>query len=120
MQLRRRSPAATRQSRRNRSRPVLRPFPVEYGSDCTGSHRPNARASAESPQPVALLADAGLPRHSEPCKAMDDAWRLWGPYLAERAWGTVREDYSADGDAWTYLSHDHSRSYAYRWSEDGL
>jgi hypothetical protein len=51
---------------------------------------------------------------------MDDAWRLWGPYVAERAWGTVREDYSADGDAWGYLSHDQSRSYAYRWSEDGL
>jgi hypothetical protein len=44
----------------------------------------------------------------------------WGPYLAERAWGTVREDYSADGDAWSYLTHDQSRSYAYRWSEDGL
>jgi hypothetical protein len=51
---------------------------------------------------------------------MDDAWRLWGPYLAERAWGTVREDYSADGDAWSYLPHDQARSYAYRWSEDGL
>ena len=48
------------------------------------------------------------------------AWRRWGPYLAERAWGTVREDYSADGDAWSYLPHDHARSRAYRWSEDGL
>jgi hypothetical protein len=47
-------------------------------------------------------------------------WRLWGPYLAERAWGTVREDYSADGDAWRYFPHDHARSRAYRWSEDGL
>jgi Glycosyl hydrolase family 63 C-terminal domain len=51
---------------------------------------------------------------------MDQAWRLWGPYLAERAWGTVREDYSADGDAWDYVTHDAARSYAYRWSEDGL
>jgi hypothetical protein len=51
---------------------------------------------------------------------MDPAWRLWGPYLAERAWGTVREDYSADGDAWRYVTHDDARSYAYRWSEDGL
>jgi hypothetical protein len=51
---------------------------------------------------------------------MDPAWRLWGPYLAERAWGTVREDYSADGDAWSYVTHDQARSYAYRWSEDGL
>ncbi|HEX5465790.1 MAG TPA: hypothetical protein VFW92_03845 [Candidatus Limnocylindrales bacterium] len=47
-------------------------------------------------------------------------WRLWGPYLSERQWGTVREDYSADGQAWTYLSHDHARSRAYRWGEDGL
>jgi hypothetical protein len=47
-------------------------------------------------------------------------WRLWGPYLSERQWGTVREDYSANGDAWNYLPHDHARSRAYRWGEDGL
>ena len=47
-------------------------------------------------------------------------WRLWGPYLSERTWGTVREDYSAYGDAWDFLPHDHARSRAYRWSEDGL
>ena len=47
-------------------------------------------------------------------------WRTWGPYLAERAWGTVREDYSADGEAWGYFPHDHARSRAYRWNEDGL
>ena len=47
-------------------------------------------------------------------------WYLWGPYLSERQWGTVREDYSADGDAWTYLPHDHARSRAYRWGEDGM
>jgi hypothetical protein len=47
-------------------------------------------------------------------------WRRWGPYLSERAWGTVREDYSAAGDAWSYFPHDHARSRAYRWSEDGL
>src|SRR4029079_8659713 len=44
----------------------------------------------------------------------------WGPYLSERQWGTVREDYSAHGDAWNYLPHDHARSRAYRWGEDGL
>ncbi|HMC09910.1 MAG TPA: hypothetical protein VKH44_01415, partial [Pirellulaceae bacterium] len=48
------------------------------------------------------------------------AWRLWGPYLSERQWGTVREDYSPGGDAWDYLPHDHARSRAYRWGEDGL
>lgn len=47
-------------------------------------------------------------------------WRRWGPYLSERAWGTVREDYSSSGDAWTYFPHDHARSRAYRWNEDGL
>src|SRR6185312_4918799 len=47
-------------------------------------------------------------------------WRRWGPYLSERAWGTVREDYSADGNAWDFFPHDHARSRAYRWNEDGL
>ncbi len=47
-------------------------------------------------------------------------WRRWGPYLSERAWGTVREDYSADGNAWEYFPHDHARSRVYRWNEDGL
>lgn len=47
-------------------------------------------------------------------------WRLWGPYLAERAWGTVREDYSPSGTAWEYFDHDQARSRAYRWNEDGL
>ena len=47
-------------------------------------------------------------------------WRQWGPYLSERQWGTVREDYSANGSAWEYFPHDHARSRAYRWGEDGL
>jgi hypothetical protein len=47
-------------------------------------------------------------------------WYRWGPYLSERQWGTVREDYSGDGEAWAYLPHDHARSRAYRWGEDGL
>jgi hypothetical protein len=47
-------------------------------------------------------------------------WKKWGPYLSERQWGTVREDYSADGNAWNYFSHDQARSRAYRWGEDGI
>jgi hypothetical protein len=47
-------------------------------------------------------------------------WRDWGPYLSERAWGTVRENYSAYGTAWEYFPHDHARSRAYRWNEDGI
>ena len=48
------------------------------------------------------------------------AWRRWGPYLSDRQWGTVREDYSDDGDAWSFFSHDQARSRAYRWGEDGI
>ena len=48
------------------------------------------------------------------------AWRRWGPYLSERQWGTVREDYSSDGEAWSYFTHDQARSRAYRWGEDGI
>ena len=48
------------------------------------------------------------------------SWKRWGPYLSERQWGTVREDYSPHGNAWEYLSHDAARSRAYRWGEDGL
>src|SRR5881227_148484 len=47
-------------------------------------------------------------------------WYQWGPYLSERQWGTVREDYSEDGDAWSYFPHDHARSRAYRWGEEGI
>lgn len=47
-------------------------------------------------------------------------WKKWGPYVAERQWATVREDYSQNGDAWSHFSHDHARSRAYRWGEDGI
>src|SRR6201984_3810542 len=47
-------------------------------------------------------------------------WSKWGPYLSERQWGTVREDYSHNGDAWNYFTHDQARSRAYRWGEDGI
>jgi hypothetical protein len=47
-------------------------------------------------------------------------WKLWGPYLSERQWGTVREDYSADGNAWAYFPHEHAHARAYRWGEDGI
>src|SRR5213596_3043952 len=49
-----------------------------------------------------------------------EPWRRWGPYLSERQWGTVREDYSPYGNAWEYVPHDHARSRAYRWGEDGI
>src|ERR1700749_2220421 len=54
------------------------------------------------------------------CRTSGVTWKKGGAYLNERQWGTVREDYSANGDAWNYFSHDQSRSRAYRWGEDGL
>ena len=52
--------------------------------------------------------------------ARREHWKRWGPYLSERAWGTVREDYSPYGTAWEYFTHEHARSRVYRWNEDGL
>jgi hypothetical protein len=59
-------------------------------------------------------------RLAEPANHNVPRWRQWGPYVADRSWGTVREDYSADGDAWRYFTHDMARSKAYRWGEDGI
>ena len=59
-------------------------------------------------------------RLAESTEDRPSAWKLIGPYLSERAWGTVREDYSADGKAWQYFPYEHGRSRAYRWNEDGL
>jgi hypothetical protein len=64
-------------------------------------------------------------RHLKGILWLDEAakgtpWRKWGPYLSERQWGAVREDYSQNGDAWNYFMHDHSRSRGYRSGEDGL
>jgi mannosylglycerate hydrolase MGH1-like protein len=80
----------------------------------------------EKDKPIAREAvDTGIADCTEQ-KRLNEAreagvsWKQWGPYLSERQWGTVREDYSSDGNAWDYFSHDHSRSRAYRWGEDGL
>ena len=63
---------------------------------------------------------AGFGRLEDGLRAPGTDWYRWGPYVSERQWGTVREDYSADGNAWDYLPHDQARSRAYRWGEDGL
>ena len=65
------------------------------------------------------LAETAEARRIEQARA-SIPWRRWGPYLSERQWGTVREDYSEHGNAWEYLPHDHARSRAYRWGEDGI
>src|SRR6266513_4640187 len=59
-------------------------------------------------------------RRIEENNLQQQRWHLWGPYLSERQWGTVREDYSKNGDAWNFFTHDQARSRAYRWGEDGL
>jgi hypothetical protein len=71
------------------------------------------------------VAERDQPPGAEEARLVEDAWRVknwkrWGPYLSERQWGTVREDYSADGDSWAYFTHEDARSRAYRWGEDGL
>ena len=82
------------------------------------------RTSADT-APTALTAPNTKPADAESERLRQDAtrganWKRWGPYLSERQWGTVREDYSPDGDCWDYFPHDHARSRAYRWGEDGL
>src|SRR5580765_8110255 len=75
---------------------------------------------------AAVGGDAAMSRETIEETRIDAAasrrvnWKRWGPYLAERQWGTVREDYSADGNCWSYFPHDQARSRAYRWGEDGL
>lgn len=83
----------------------------------------NAEAGSEF-APEADLASDGPPtaEHARLAASPDEvaAWRRWGPYVSARQWGTVREDYSADGNAWTYFPFDQSHARAYRWGEDGL
>src|SRR5213076_1175016 len=78
--------------------------------DRGGAMRVTMAEQAKTPEEGRLEEDARRERN----------WKRWGPYLAERQWGTVREDYSPDGTSWDYLPHDHARSRAYRWGEDGL
>src|ERR1700760_52556 len=75
-------------------------------------------ARAKSPPTTQLLSTTEGMRITDARHAA--VWRHWGPYLSDRQWGTVREDYSASGDAWNYLSHDEARRRAYRWGEHGI
>ncbi len=72
------------------------------------------------PEPRTEVHATAEARRLEEARARTKHWRRWGPYVSDRAWGSVREDYSAGGDAWDYFPHDHARSRAYRWNEDGL
>ncbi|GAB4076427.1 hypothetical protein GCM10028781_11910 [Nostocoides australiense] len=75
-----------------------------------------ARESSKTPQPSPTPEHARLAES----RGADAPWRLWGPYLAARQWGTVREDYFADGDAWASFPFDHAHTRADRWGDDGI
>jgi hypothetical protein len=81
------------------------------------SHRSAVTPAAIEPILIAMTVEQ---RRLEESNRRTANWQRWGPYLSERQWGTVREDYSATGECWDYFPHDHSRSRAYRWGEDGL
>jgi hypothetical protein len=94
------------------------------------SHEPVSAKSAQRKERPSMTSEssvkAGNSEDVAEQRRLNDArvagipWKTWGPYLSERQWGTVREDYSEDGNAWDYFSHDQARSRAYRWGEDGL
>src|SRR3984885_1067614 len=90
----------------------------------TGRHDGNRTIHRNHHRGLAMGAErdrvAGFGRLEDGLRQPGTEWYRWGPYVSERQWGTVREDYSADGNAWDYLPHDHARSRAYRWGEDGL
>jgi hypothetical protein len=97
--------AKSRQRKGNGKKPKSRPSPPSRNGT-----RQKPRVSVEGAEKRRLEQDA----------RREANWKRWGPYLSERQWATVREDYSADGNAWGYFPHDHARSRAYRWGEDGL
>ena len=71
-------------------------------------------------RPISQRAGTAEEKRLEEAREKGVPWKQWGPYLSERQWGTVREDYSENGDAWNYFNHDQARSRAYHWGEDGL
>ena len=76
--------------------------------------------AAQKNSPPLSYVDVAEQKRLNSAREQGVPWKKWGPYLSERQWGTVREDYSSDGNAWNYFSHDQARSRAYRWGEDGL
>src|SRR5207244_2807412 len=97
--------------RRRRTEPTQRSRPSHHRRHASlHRYRPVRHRSDMNAEQLRLAEDARREKN----------WKRWGPYLSERQWGTVREDYSEGGTCWEYLPHDHARSRAYRWGEDGL
>src|SRR3954462_12643397 len=86
----------------------------------SGSGRAGGPRSAQGSDQPSPLVDVVEQGRLNDARDAGIPWKKWGPYLSERQWGTVREDYSDNGEAWAYFTHDQSRSRAYRWGEDGL
>ena len=82
--------------------------------------KPKHKAANARPTEAPRFVDVTEQKRLNDAREAGVPWKKWGPYLSERQWGTVREDYSQDGNAWAYFSHDQARSRAYRWGEDGL
>jgi hypothetical protein len=100
---------------------ILSRFPSEYA--CGGALARFEDGSDGGGGAMAQRDSSGLEAERQrlnEANAGAKDWRRWGPYVSERQWGTVREDYSADGNAWDYFSHEQARSRTYRWGEDGL
>lgn len=89
---------------------------VSAVDDVTAEHPETTLDQAEAPRGAPTVEHRRLAESDDP----DAAWRRWGPYVSARQWGTVREDYSADGDAWSHFPFEHAHLRAYRWGEDGL
>src|SRR5690348_17296528 len=96
---------------RRQPRPPRRSGPVRRGARPAMTPAPASEDDRQVGAEARRLAEA---------RERTAHWRRWGPYLSARQWGTVREDYSAHGEAWEYFPHDHARSRTYRWGEDGI
>ena len=86
----------------------------------TARRKPGPKATVAAAAGAARFIDVTEQKRLNDAREAGIPWKKWGPYLSERQWGTVREDYSGNGDAWNYFPHDQARSRAYRWGEDGL
>jgi hypothetical protein len=88
--------------------------------DLPGGSERSALVARKGGNPMAVTPEGEERQRLAAAREQGVPWRKWGPYLSERQWGTVREDYSESGNAWDSFSHDQARSRAYRWGEDGL
>jgi mannosylglycerate hydrolase MGH1-like protein len=90
------------------------------GATHNGADKGGNGRHGSGPSPSSTFVDVAEQKRLNEARDAGIPWKKWGPYLSERQWGTVREDYSDSGDAWAYFSHDQARSRAYRWGEDGI